>query len=274
MGTYLGGQLLVIQAHPGSSETPQLRTYYRNFALFLGLDIVALVVTFWLKSGNNALVEAKLTEEKASINCDTDAESSVYGEEDSILDHNNNSVRNYNYETISAKQTLPIKKARSQTAQSSTSSIPVETETKAQKNFLLVLFNWSNVRQTLSCFTKPRAQHVRLQIYLLFVILLGFAMVFFGGQTIMFQFSEKVYQWDSKTYTTFSSISNIAQTLFMTLCTVLLVKKWKFDDSTLLLIALISYFLNQMVIGTFLSPVAYIVGQIIGRFLVNELIIP
>src|SRR5690606_25683063 len=41
-GTFIGGHLMTTTQHPD----PQLRTYYRNFVLSIGLDIVIIVQLF------------------------------------------------------------------------------------------------------------------------------------------------------------------------------------------------------------------------------------
>lgn len=50
----------------------------------------------------------------------------------------------------------------------------------------------------------------------------------------------------------------------MTLATFFLVKRWKFEDETLLLIALCSSFGAQLALGTFYTPKAYIASLFIG----------
>ena len=73
-----------------------------------------------------------------------------------------------------------------------------------------------------------------------------------------------MYHWNPEVYSRYASVSTLATTLFMTLATVLLVKRWKFADSTLLLISLCSSFGAQLALGTFYTPTAYVASLVIG----------
>ena len=193
-----------------------------------------------------------------------------------LLDYNNNNnSNNYNYETISAKQFSnsiinnidKYQTFKSQSREENIESSSSLAKEKAKiKNLLLVLLDWNNVRQTVNCFTKSRntSKHARLQINLLFLILFTNVMVSFGCQTVMFQFTEQVYHWNAKTYTTLSSISSVMSNLLITLLTILLVKRWRFDDITLLMLALMSYFLSELILGTFLHSYAYFIYLVIS----------
>lgn len=152
----------------------------------------------------------------------------------------------------------------SNTEEESETDEELESKRKSHRSFLSLLIDLNNVRQTIRCFFSRRPGHGRLQVHLLYGILFLGVLLFFGNQDVFFQFTEKVYHWDPKEYSNYASISTLITTAFMTLATVFLVKRWHFNDNTLLLIALVSSFGGQLVMGTFTTPSAYLASLFIG----------
>lgn len=65
----------------------------------------------------------------------------------------------------------------------------------ARQKFNKTFFNLNNFRSTMSCFTKSRPGHTRMQIYLLYLVLVSQVLIFFGINDVLLQYCEKVYKW-------------------------------------------------------------------------------
>src|SRR5690606_24521236 len=113
------------------------------------------------------------------------------------------------------------------------------TETRiTQSNFLKVLFDLDNVRQTLTAFFRPRGHNIRLQIYLLSFVLFSQTLVTDGVKDVMLQFVQKVYFWSSEMYTIITAVQMIFQMVMLGVLSIFLVKCFKLADSTLIMVAL------------------------------------
>ena len=77
----------------------------------------------------------------------------------------------------------------------SSEQINGESPDTALQKFIKTFFNLNNFRSTMTCFTKPRSGHVRMQIYLLYLVLISQVLIFFGINDVLLQFCEKVYKW-------------------------------------------------------------------------------
>ena len=133
------------------------------------------------------------------------------------------------------------------------------------RNFFHSLFDLDNARQTLHTFFKPRENRARLQIFLLYLILFSQVLTTQGISVVMLQFSEKVYNWDATMYSNFSAISQIISMSLLAIGSVVLIKRSKLDDGTLIVISQLSSFGKNILLGTFLSPFAYITSILIGK---------
>ncbi len=231
-----------------TAEFPQIRTYHYNFLLILAFEIACLCFVFKLESANKQKEEDDEEGNPASFNCETEEEASALGETSSILDLNHNSR---NYQTLNDEIT----------------PVPEDGELFQRKpNFFFILFDVGNVRETVVTLLKPRTGHIRLAIYTLIGILLAYIMLYFGLQAVMYQFCEKVYHWGPAQYANNNFIVSVVQTTFMTLAVTFLVRKLKFTDESLLMISVVSYFGQQICMGTVLKEYAYFVGQFVGNY--------
>ena len=163
---------------------------------------------------------------------------------------------NQNYESSEAKES-----SIGQTI--ANSSIDDEFSGTGRQNFLFALFDLENVRQTFACFCKPRSNHVRLQIYLLFLTMFAQLLVFYGLAAVLLQFTERVYFWDAQKYSTVSAASGVVSTGIMALGSVALVR---LRDGATLIIGLLADFFAKLIVGVFLSPIAFYISVPIGKW--------
>lgn len=81
-------------------------------------------------------------------------------------------------------------------------AIPVETGSGMTRQF----FDLGNVREMFRALTKKRSYQVRLQVLLLFAALLLYLIAYFGPPVFLFQYTQRVFQWDSQQYSTYFSL--------------------------------------------------------------------
>ena len=89
---------------------------------------------------------------------------------------------------------------------------------------LRLLFNFRNVTDMVRTCCKPRANYVRLQIWLLFLTMLCYLMVHMGSGVFLFPFVERVYGWDSEIFSTASAIGNVINALCTLMVAPVLIK--------------------------------------------------
>ncbi|CAG2104672.1 unnamed protein product, partial [Medioppia subpectinata] len=128
-----------------------------------------------------------------------------------------------------------------------------------------LLFNLNNVKEMLSTCCLPRANHVRLQIWLMFVSMVCYMMSYVGPQVFMFQFTEKVYSWDSRRYSNAATLATIAQAVGPMIVGPLLVKVFKIRDTTLAAVGFGSYLSMNVIRGVVLNPSGFYYSLIPGN---------
>ena len=90
-------------------------------------------------------------------------------------------------------------------------------------NPVKLLFSLDNLKDIVETCCKPRGNYVRLQIWLLFLSMSCYLLAHIGPMIFMYQFSQKVYEWDSGTYSNATAIASIATALgTMTIAPILL----------------------------------------------------
>ena len=89
---------------------------------------------------------------------------------------------------------------------------------------LKLLFNFENVRDIVKTCCKPRTNYIRLQIWLLYLSMLCYLMAHMGTTVFLFPFVQKIYQWNSETYSNASAIGNVIQALATLLIAPILIK--------------------------------------------------
>lgn len=241
---FFGGRLLKIQLH---SLTP--RTYSHNFELALFFDIIALVSLFAL----HYLSSPRISEPPAP--------SVVYNIEDDLLKVNpivlTSYWKNIELEPQNENGASAVQMVKSE-----------QVVVRPRRNILQMMFDIKAAQDTINCFLKPREHNFRLIIYLSFMVLFNTVLVTSGISSVFLQFVEKVYFFNSSTYSTFVAVSHIVSTFTLAISSVVLVKYLKLDDSILIVLATVSAFCSYVIIGTFASPKAYYSAIVIGKLLI------
>ncbi|XP_054157505.1 proton-coupled folate transporter-like [Oppia nitens] len=129
---------------------------------------------------------------------------------------------------------------------------------------LKLLFNFNNVREMFHTCFKTRENHVRIQIWLLFLSMCFYLLSHLGPVMFMYQFAQKVYSWDSQTYSNASAIATLVLCLATFLIAPILLKIFKLKDTTLSMIGLTSYLLMNLTRGLVLSPNGFYLSLIPG----------
>lgn len=142
----------------------------------------------------------------------------------------------------------------------------VETTSETTKNGALkVFFNLDNARQTLKAFFRARPNHVRLQIFLLCFVQFSQLLISTGLNNLMVQFAQSVYHWGPSTYSTVSAINLVTSMVLLAIMSAIFITWLKLSDSNLILLAQISNFLADLIRGSFLSPLAYLISIPVGK---------
>ncbi|KAH9398144.1 hypothetical protein TYRP_019150, partial [Tyrophagus putrescentiae] len=243
---FFGGRLLKVQLN---SVIP--RTYSNNFELALLFDIIALLSLFAL----HYVTSSPKTPEPQPTTV-------VYNIEDDLLKVNPIVLTSYwkNID-LESPENGAVEEVQSTVK---AEQVVVPSPPKPQKNLLQMMFDIKSAQDTIDCFLKPRPHHFRLLIYLCFLVLFNTVLTTSGIHGVFLQFTEKVYNFDTKMYSTFVAVSHIVSTVTLAISSVLLVKILKLDDSALIVLATVSSFCAYVLIGTFASPKAYFAAILIG----------
>ncbi|CAG2102356.1 unnamed protein product [Medioppia subpectinata] len=126
---------------------------------------------------------------------------------------------------------------------------------------LRLLLDWRNVKDiVMSCF-KSRSHFVRAQLML--IIMADFCGYFIksGILTFAFQFAEKIYNWDSKVFSEYQSMSLIITSISVLLLTSVLIRIFKCNDMCLAIIGFLSILLQNLILGVILKPTGYYISM-------------
>ncbi|KAJ6220727.1 hypothetical protein RDWZM_006539 [Blomia tropicalis] len=147
-------------------------------------------------------------------------------------------------------------------------NVPSNTKEEIKsKHFLKVFFDLDHFYKTYQCFVKPRENNIRIQIFVYFAVIFLLITNQFGSSTVQFQFAERVYSWSNQTYTEYSSMLNIIQTILLLGLTSILIRYLKASDETMILLSILCGFVQLFTIGTILKPYSFFVGQSLGSLL-------
>ncbi|KAH7636323.1 hypothetical protein HUG17_10293 [Dermatophagoides farinae] len=125
-------------------------------------------------------------------------------------------------------------------------------------------FDVGNVRQTFRCLIQPRMNRIREQIMLLILLLFLQFLNSYGMDSMFLQFSQKVYHFDSKTYSNVSALSKVIPSIALLISSHILVNRLNWKDGTILTVTFSTGFISQVLIGTFATPTVYLVALVIG----------
>lgn len=125
-------------------------------------------------------------------------------------------------------------------------------------------FDLENVRQTYRCLIQPRMNQIREQILLLIILLFMQFLNSYGMDSMFLQFAQKVYQFDSKTYSNVYTLSKVIPSIGLLIGSNVLINRLKWKDGTILALTFSTGFLSQLLIGTFPKPIVYLIALVIG----------
>jgi len=114
------------------------------------------------------------------------------------------------------------------------------------------LFDFRNVKEIVRTCTKKRDNYVRAQIWLVILSMFCHLFVTLSPGSFLFQFVEKIYEWNAQTYAYISSVGTIAKTAVMMTITPIFIK---------VIIILFCIFIN-LKIDLYLSIVIYFLREI------------
>ncbi|KAI2807839.1 hypothetical protein BLOT_005779 [Blomia tropicalis] len=158
-----------------------------------------------------------------------------------------------------------ITNEQSQEPPSCNSSKSIEIDcSMTKRNFVQILFDIENVKQTMMCFIKDRPNRVRLQIRLLIICLFNQVLVTNGLNSVLLQFFEKVYQWNAKEYSTNSAIQQITQMTILALLLPILVRMLRLSNITMIMLSQLAIFFMDLIRGIVLEPFAFFISLPIG----------
>lgn len=82
-----------------------------------------------------------------------------------------------------------------------------------QKNPIQMLFDLNNVVEMFTTCLKKRDNHVRAQIWLLFLSMIIYLLSHSGPYVFLFQFVQRVYDWNAEIYSYAYALSNFFQSV-------------------------------------------------------------
>ena len=83
------------------------------------------------------------------------------------------------------------------------------------QNPIRLLFDCGNISEIVKTCFKKRPTLIRAQIWLMFLSMLVFNLSREGSYIFLFQFVERVYQWNAEQYSYASSISTLVNVIFL-----------------------------------------------------------
>ena len=99
-----------------------------------------------------------------------------------------------------------------------------DCDKKEDKNPLKLLFDLNNVKEMVKTYAKKRPNHGRSQILLITLALFCNLFTIFGPMTFLFQFTEKIYEWNATTYSYVYSFGQIGNSLVIMFVSPVLIK--------------------------------------------------
>ena len=89
---------------------------------------------------------------------------------------------------------------------------------------LRLLFSLGNVKDMIRTCCKPRANYVRLQIWLLFLTMFFYMVTHIGIHAFLYPFCQKIYEWDSETYSSANAMGNAINAMSTLILAPILIK--------------------------------------------------
>ncbi|KAF7491988.1 hypothetical protein SSS_06768 [Sarcoptes scabiei] len=129
---------------------------------------------------------------------------------------------------------------------------------------MLRFFSLDHVRQTLFCLIRPRPNRSRSHIFILISILFLLYVLYLGYDDLLFQFTQRVYDFDSGQYSRLAALTNLIPILPLLIACYLLINVFKLHDGTILMVAMFCGVLQQIMIGSLPTSQFYLIAITIG----------
>lgn len=138
-----------------------------------------------------------------------------------------------------------------------------ETIKKSKLKKLIHLFT-DDARKTINCFLKARQNGIQRHLFLLIGILFFLFVNYFGIDDILLQFTQEVYQFNAETFSNVTVFIKIIPMIILLISSHFLINYLQLTESTLLILAILSGFGKQILIGLFSNLYAFLIAIIIG----------
>lgn len=287
IGIFIGGDQIgdVIQGKEG-----QLHRYTRVFSLALGAQIAAslwIILVPFKKNIHKS--KSQVFEGQDSAECFAQSENAIVQESKTsdeeqrpLLDKRQTSKTNREIEKIDKVLDLSLSyqnsgsldrpidfnknsiEVRLPVTSPQTEPIRQSPEDMHWYDMFKDLFDLQNVRDLWHTCSKKRENGKRGEIWILVVSMTLITLTNNGALVIMFQFVQRVYEWDAQIF----SIVN-ASTLLLTSVAVIvivpfLLKVCKMSNMSLSIVGIISIYLQNLIRGSILNAEAFYVSYIFG----------
>ena len=139
-----------------------------------------------------------------------------------------------------------------------------KTKQRSDKFEISKMFNINNLKDILRTVTKVRPNNGRLKIWLLYLSMCVLMLTDAKFFSILFPYTEKVYEWDAKKFSDIKSLASIMQTISLPVASAILSTYLQLRDSKLGIIGLILISLEDICIGSIMNPLGLYLLFIIG----------
>jgi PCFT/HCP family folate transporter-like MFS transporter 1/3 len=126
------------------------------------------------------------------------------------------------------------------------------------------LIDLQNIRDMFKTCTKHRSDGKRGQIWILFISLPLIMLTINGSYIVLFQFVQKVFQWNAEIYSTVNSLVFIMTAITVATVVPILIKVFKVNDISLSIIGVLSLYIQNLIRGTILNENAFYLSFIFG----------
>jgi RsiW-degrading membrane proteinase PrsW (M82 family) len=102
--------------------------------------------------------------------------------------------------------------------------LEIENSSEVKQNPIKLLFNLRNVKEIVMTCIKKRDNYVRAQIWLLILSAFCGLFILMSPMSFLFQFVEKMYEWDAEKYSYVNSVGTITHTVITMTVTPIFIK--------------------------------------------------
>ena len=100
----------------------------------------------------------------------------------------------------------------------------IDRATEQNQSILRLLFDFQNVKDMFHTFNKPRPYNQRLHVILLVIVSMFLLLAYMGPNVFMYQYVQKVYNWNSATYSNYVTVTALVNIITTFLFTPVIIK--------------------------------------------------